>query len=134
MIEPLNPWIGAVLARAERLYEDSDRKSRAAMLFHNTLRSVHRLATHSAIRAPAPKLERFQGDEASPALMMEWYDEASGWFLYLAVRRGFNVRPHLVLEFGGVSHYSVDKPTDEQIRKALHEYFEQWKLAPTKGG
>ena len=127
MIEPLNPWIGAVLARAERIYEDSDRKCRAAMLFHNTIRQVHRLATHSAIRTPTPKLERYQGDEESPALMLEWYDDASAWHLFLAVRRGFNVRPHLVLDFNGSRHYSVSKPTDEQIRQALFEYFEKWK-------
>lgn len=125
--EPLNPWLDSTLRKANRLFEDSDRRSRAARQFVVLLGRVHRLASVSAIRCGTPKLERFQEDESSPSLMVEWFDQASGWHLYFCVRRGPQVKPFVQLNFGGTKTYTKDEPTDADITQALHDYFESWK-------
>lgn len=130
MAESLNPWLASVLRKAERLYEDADRVYRAAPLFTATIRRVQKIATHSAIRCPEPwpDVERFQPDEGSPVLSLEWYDQSAGWHLYFHVRRAPGVKPFVTLDFyGNPTHYSIDKPTDEEIARALYDYFEAWK-------
>lgn len=126
----LNPWLESVLRKAVRLYEDSDRVYRAAALFTATIKRVQRIATTSAIRCPEPwpDVERFQPDEGSPVLSLEWYDQSSGWHLYFNVRRGPGVKPFVSLDFyGSPTHYFIENPTDAEIAKALHDYFEEWK-------
>lgn len=130
MVEPLNPWLASTLRKAQRLYEDSDRATFAAQLFTATIKRVHRLATHSAIRCPEPwpELERFQPDSGSPVLSMEWYDKSAHWHLCFSVRRGAGVKRFVTLDFSGnPERYCIEKPTDADLIKALNDYFETWK-------
>ncbi len=130
MIEPLNPWLPSILKKAEKLYEDSDRVTHAARLFTATIKRVHRLATHSAIRCPEPwpDVERFQPEEGSPVLTLEWFDKGAHWHLYFSVRRGAGVKPFVALDFSGnPERYDTENPTDTEITKALHDYFEGWR-------
>ncbi len=123
----LNPWKNSLLRKAQRLVEDSDRKNFSAALLQTTIARLHALATLSAHVAPEPKLERFQNDEGV-ALSLEWLDKDSGWFLCVSVKRRLGEKPRVVLEFSGnPKGYIVDKPTDDDIRAALHDYFQEWK-------
>jgi len=134
-LPPLNPWLDSTLKKARRLYEDSDRVTRAAELFVSTICRVHRLATSAAIRCPEPwpTVERFQPDDGSPTLLLEWHDKSSGWFLSLTVKRSAAEKPFVTLELSGQpQQYATEKPSDEDIVKALHDYFEAWKRE-TKG-
>lgn len=129
-MKSLNPWLHSALRKAIALVEDSDRKSLASRLFTLTIDRVHQLATTSAHATPDPKIERFQTDEGV-VLSLEWLDPESGWFLCVSVKRKLGEHPRVALEFSGnPDGYSTDKPTDDDIRKALHDYFYAWK----KGG
>jgi hypothetical protein len=131
MIEPLNPWLDVTIKRASRLVEDSDRKTFAASRFAELIRRVHELGTRSAIRIGAPELERTQ-DEDSVTLWMGWLDKSSGWQLYFGVQRKLGEKPTTYLDFfGNPQNYSCDKPTDDDVRKALNDYFEGWKKETT---
>lgn len=128
MIAPLNPWRDSALRKAERLFEDSDRQAFAAAPFRTLIWTAHHLATVSAHVVPEPTIGRLVLDDGCVLLSLEWRDEASGWSLYLAVRRKAPVKPVVVLEFcGEPSDYSTDKPSNTDITKALHDYFEAWK-------
>jgi hypothetical protein len=126
-MKPLNPWLPTVLRKAQRLVEDSDRKTLAAGLLQVTIRRVNALATLSAHKTPEPKVERFQSDEGV-SLGIEWSDPESGWFLCVSVKRKLGEKPRVALEFSGnPKSYSTEKPADDDIRQALHDYFQEWK-------
>jgi|SRR5882672_2510688 len=128
-IAPLNPWLGATLTRAARMIEDADRISHAAAKFLALITRVHELATVSAHVTPAPTLERLQVDEGT-LLSLEWLDKSSGWYLMIGVRKPPMQKARAVLEFSGSpAVYATDNPTDDDITKALHDYFEGWKRA-----
>lgn len=128
MIVYLNPWLEVTLKKAKRLYEDSDRKSLADRLFDKTIRRVHALAVRTATPTPDPTLERMQTDDGSTVLTLEWLDQNSGWHLYFSVWRKLGEKPFVMLDYSGVPNsYSCDQPTDDEICKALHDYFEGWK-------
>ncbi len=127
-MNPLNPWLPGMLRKAKRLYEDSDRVTHAAQLFDETIKRVHALATSTAIPTIDPFLERLQLDDGTVVLSLEWLDKSSGWYLYFSVRRPLGEKPHVSLEFSGnPERYFSEKPSDADIRKALHDYFEGWK-------
>lgn len=129
-MKPLNPWLDTVLSKASRLFEDSDRKHFVVPAFYNLIRRAHSLATENAHVAPEPKLERLQLDEGV-LLSLEWLDPESGWYLMLGVRRKPNERLRTVLEFSGnPESYSTDKPTNDDIAKAMHDYFQAWRARP----
>lgn len=126
-MKPLNPWLPTVLRKSARLFEDSDRKTFAAGFFQTLIRRVNTLATLGAHATPEPKLERLQF-EGETSLIMEWLDPESGWFLCFGVRRRSAEKPRYTLEFSGnPKSYSTEKPTDDEIRQALHDYFQDWK-------
>lgn len=126
-MKPLNPWLHAALRRANALIEDSDRKSLASRLFLLTIDRVNQLATTSAHTTPEPKIERFQNDEGV-SLSLEWLDQESGWFLCVSVKRKLGEKPRVALEFSGnPKSYYTEKPTDDDIRQALHDYFYAWR-------
>lgn len=130
MTPPLNPWLPSILAKARKLFEDSDRVTRAAQLFTSTITRVHRLATSSAIVCPEPwpTVERFQPEEGSPVLLFEWHDQSSGWHLEFAVRRSSGIKPFMSLDFRDAgAGYTIADPTDADIIKGLYDYFENWK-------
>lgn len=133
-MEPLNPWLETTLRKAERLFEDSDRKCFAAMVFLDLIRRVQRLASNSAIRCGEPKLERYQPEEGSPVLQLEWSDPSASWYLCFSVRRAQQQRPSVMVEFNGTRSFTADKPSDADIIRALNAYFEDWKRseAPTR--
>ena len=126
MSGPLNPWLDVVLRKADRLFEDADRQSFAAREFFGLIKRAHRLATVSAHVAPEPKLERLQLDEGV-LLSLEWLDEESGWYLMLGIRRKAGEKLCQVLEFSGLENYATDKPTDADITRAMHDYFQSWR-------
>ena len=124
---PLNPWLATAIARATRLVEDVDRKSFTDRLLLGTLSRVEALATTSAHATPEPKISRHQSEEGV-AFEIEWHDQESGWFLAVSVKRKHGTKPSTTLEFSGnPKTYSVDNPTDDDIRTALHDYFQDWK-------
>lgn len=126
MVEPLNGWLDSTIKKAKRVCEDSDRKTRASALFVETIKRVNRLATEGAIRTPIPAVERFQNDEMV-LLAVEWFDRSASWHLYVGVRRQLGEKPEVVIDFSGTESYATSKPTDADIGKALHDYFEAWK-------
>ena len=128
-MKPLNPWRATALVRAARLFEDVDRKSFTDRLVIQTIAHLEHLATTSAHSTPEPKVSRHQSDEGV-AFEIEWHDQESGWFLCVSVKRKHGEKPRTALEFSGnpVS-YSTEKPTDDELRKALHDYFQEWKKA-----
>lgn len=132
MIDYLNLWLDEALKKAKRVYEDSDRKALADKLFNQTIRRVNSLTIKSAIRTPEPsKIERTQ-TTGSSILTMEWRHVKSGWHLRFSVHRAGGEKPYVSLEFQGAedTSYSTDSPTDANIQKALHDYFEAWKKDP----
>lgn len=130
MIVYLNQWLEVTLKKAKRLYEDYDRKSLADRLFDKTIKRVHTLATGAAIRTPDPSVDRVQTDDSSTVLTLKWTDQESGWYVYFSVWRRLGEKPYVMLEFSGDGVYSTDKPTDADIDKTLHDYFEGWKKKP----
>jgi hypothetical protein len=129
MIKHLNPWLSGTLKKAQRLFEDSDRKTLADRLFIGLVKHVHLLATRTAISTTDPTLDRMQTDDGSVVLTLEWIDRSANWHLYFSVWRKLGEKPYVMLDFSGVTGqgYSCDKPTDADICKALHDYFEGWK-------
>jgi len=124
---PLNPWLDTVLRKARRLVEDSDRRTFAAAHFQTLIRRVNALATLGAHATPEPKLERTQHED-TVSLWMEWTDKESGWFLSLGIKRLLSEKPRVTLEFSGnPKTYFTEQPTDDDIRTALHDYFQDWK-------
>ena len=123
----LNPWLDGTLKKAKRVFEDSDRKTLADKLFLKMIRHVHALSVRGAIKTPDPSIERIQTEDGSVVLTLEWLDRSACWHLYFSVWRKLGEKPYVMLEFSGTSSYSTDKPTDEEILKSLHDYFEAWK-------
>ena len=61
-------------------------------------------------------------------LSMGWLDPESFWHLYITVRRVRGEKPRVELDFyGNPLSYSTEHPTDEDIGKALTDYFQSWK-------
>jgi hypothetical protein len=115
-----------VLKSAQAKCEDSDRKNFAAQLFVGTVDRVWRLATTSVIRCDPPKVSRSE-DENSVLLCIEWVDATSDWGLYIGVIRHRGEKPLVTMGFDGETSYGADSPTDQEVTKALHDYFEAWK-------
>lgn len=123
----LNDWLESTMRKAERTVEDADRKSFAAQLFKTLIRDVHEAMVHNAIRAERPKIERMQTEE-HVTLRMEWFDEKSGWYLHFEVVRVLGEKPKVCLSLSGNPHeYECEAPTEEDVRKALIDYFQEWK-------
>lgn len=139
----LNHWLSSTLRKAKSVCEDSDRKALADRMFVSLIERVRYLATINAHDTRPPTIERFQSEDMV-LLTMEWFDKGAHWHVYFGVRRQLGEKPRVVLDFSGVlgspghrgshsslaneSHsYSADSPTDEEIRKALHDYFQAWK-------
>ncbi len=126
-MKPLNSWRAAALVRSARLVEDVDRKSLTSRLLIETISRLESLATTGAHATPEPKISRHQNEEGV-VFEIEWHDDESGWFLCVSVKRKLGEKPRVSLEFvGNPKSYSVDKPTDDDIRRALHDYFWEWK-------
>jgi len=126
-VKPLNPWLESTLLKAKRLFEDSDHRTFASQRFLMLITRLNHLATTSAHTTPTPKLERFQHED-SVSLLVEWHDKESGWFLCVGLKRKFSEKPRVTLEFSGnPESYNTDNPTDDDIRKAMHDYFQEWK-------
>lgn len=124
----LSPWLPSVLRQAGRVMEDSDLVCHAGSLLTKTIRKLHVLAVTGAHDTPAPRVKRFQSEDGGVSLIVEWSDEESGWFLALNVARMPGVKPKLGLEFSGnPDGYIIGSPTDADISKALHDYFQKWK-------
>lgn len=127
-MKQLNPWLHATLRKAARVVEDSDRVALAAQLLTKTVRRIHALAVTGAHNTPAPRLQRIQSDDGGVSLIVEWHDEESGWFLAFNVARVAGTKPALGMEFSGnPDGYVIGNPADDDIRKALHDYFQKWK-------
>ena len=128
-MKPLNDWLSTTIRRARLLIEDSDRKNFSGIKLEQLIRRVNNLATTGAIRAPAPDvMERYQTED-SVVLEFGWVDKKSGWHLYFSVRRPIGEKPYAQLDFSGAGEhtYTSDKPTDADITKSLHDYFESWR-------
>lgn len=126
-MKPLNSWSQNVSRRAQRLVEDADRKWLVDKMVTRLIERLERLATAGAHATPAPRVHRHQGDDGV-VFDVEWVDEMALWFLCLSVRRTLGEKPRIVLEFCGENERStVENPTDTDIQKALHEYFQAWK-------
>lgn len=126
-MKSLNPWRDVVLRKARRLVEDSDRRTFAAAQFQVLISRINLLATLSAHDTPEPKLERFQHED-TVSLFLEWSDKESGWFLSFGIKRLLSEKPRVMLEFSGnPKNYYTDNPTDDDIRTALNDYFQEWK-------
>ncbi len=126
-VKALNPWRDAAHVRAERLVEDVDRKSLTAQLLSQTIMRLEQLATTSAYAIPEPKISRHQNEEGV-VFEIEWLDQESGWFLCVSVKRKHGQKPFVALEFSGnPKNYSTDRPTDDDVRQAMHDYFYEWK-------
>lgn len=124
---PLSDWLLSTLKKGRSICEDADRKNLAQHLFINTIDRVAQLAVRGAVRTPRPTIERHQGED-HVTLSLEWSDAESGWFLRVSVRRVLGEKPHVLLEMSGnPDDYSCRNPTDEDITKSLHDYFEKWK-------
>jgi len=121
-----NSWLDQTLIRANKKIEDSDRRNFADRLFIDTVNRVWSLATTSVIRCEPPKVTRSE-DPDSVLLCIEWDDPTSDWCLYIGVIRHRGEKPVVTLGFDGETSYGSDSPTDEEITKALHDYFEAWK-------
>lgn len=122
-----NAWLPHCLGRANRLFEDSDRKNFTDVKFRRLIAEVHRIATATAIRVPEPTLERYQAEDGI-TLNLEWYDEESAWHLYFGVRRTFGEKPVVLLDFySATEQYAAKNPDEPSIRKALHDYFDAWR-------
>ena len=121
-----NPWLSQTLFKANKKVEDSDRGKLADRLFLDTISRVWKLATTSVIRCEAPKVTRTQ-DEDSVLLCIEWDDPASDWCLYIGVIRHRGEKPVVTMGFDGETSYGNDSPTDQEIIKALHDYFQAWR-------
>ncbi len=121
-----NGWRAAVLRSAAAKCEDSDRKNLADRLFVQTVDRVWKLAAVSAIRCDAPKVTRTE-DEDSVLLCIEWIDAPSDWCLYIGAIRHRGEKPVVTMGFDGETSYGSDNPTDEEITKALHDYFRSWR-------
>ncbi len=133
----LNPWLPSTIKKARAIVEDVDRKTLADRMFVALIEQVHHLATTNAHATHPPRIERFQ-NEGEVFLSMEWHDQEASWHVCFGVRRKLGEKPRMVLEYSGVfegagAHefysYSIDNPTDEEIRKALHDYFQAWRTA-----
>lgn len=121
-----NPWRASTLKAAQAKCEDSDRKNLTDRMFVQTVDRVWALATTSVIRCEAPKVTRTE-DEDSVLLCIEWEDPTSDWCLYIGVIRHRGEKPVVTMGFDGEESYGNDSPTDQEIIKALHDYFEAWK-------
>lgn len=131
MPEPLNNWLLRTLKKARSVCEDSDRRNFAERLLLVTVDRVHGLTVKGAHVAPVPEIERIQTDDAV-VLSMGWLDPASSWHLYITVRRVRSEKPRVELDFyGNPDSYSAENPTDEEISKALSDYFQVWKTTGT---
>jgi hypothetical protein len=127
MVEPLNNWLLPTLKKARAICEDSDRKNLAQHLFIVTVDRVHGLTVKGAHCAPRPELERVVTDDAV-VLSVGWLDPGSNWHLYITVRRMRGEKPRVELDFyGNPDSYSAEHPTDDDISKALTDYFQSWK-------
>jgi hypothetical protein len=141
--QQLNPWLPSTIKKARKVCEDADRKALADRMFVALIERVHHLATINAHDTRPPTIERFQSEDMV-LLTMEWFDKEAHWHVCFGVRRQLGEKPRVVLDFSGVlgapghrgSHWSLaneshsyfaDNPTDEEIRKALHDYFRAWK-------
>lgn len=130
-MKPLSPWLPAVLRKAGRVVEDSDRVTYAASLLMQTIRRLHVLVVVGAHDTPEPRVQRIQSDDGGVSLIVEWLDKESGWFLAFNVARVPGAKPTVGLEFSGnPDHYLIGGPTDPDISKALHDYFQKWKTEP----
>ncbi len=121
-----NAWRAAALRSAAAKCQDSDRKNFADALFIRTINRIWTLAAAGAIRCDAPKVTRSE-DEDSVLLCIEWTDAPSDWCLYIGVIRHRGEKPVVTLGFDGETSYGSDNPTDTEITKALHDYFQAWK-------
>ncbi len=121
-----NPWLSDTLLKANRKTEDSDRRNFADRLFTETVCRVWKLATNSAVRCEAPKVTRTE-DPDSVLLCIEWADATSDWCLYIGVIRHRGEKPVVTMGFDGETSYGADSPEDNEIIKALHDYFQAWK-------
>lgn len=129
MSSPLNPWLQSAKRRADRLIEDSDRKTLAAPMFQRLITQMHTLCVTGPHVAPEPKIERHQ-DDHGVELLIEWLDQESGWFLCVSVKRNLGEKPRVTLDFSGnPDSYSAENPREEDLRKALHDYFQSWRKA-----
>lgn len=127
MSDALNPWVTIVSKRAERLLEDADRVSFAAPKFMALIGTVASRITAMATRAPEPKVRRTE-DADSVRLLLEWQDEASGWWLQFGVARRRGEKPRVTLGFHSADKdYSQNKPTQAELDQALYDYFEAWR-------
>ena len=120
-----NPWLSQTLLKANRKIEDSDRRNLGDRLFLNTISRVWKLATTSVIRCDTPKVTRSEDDD-SVLLCIEWSDPTSDWCLYIGVIRHRGEKPVVTLGVDGEESYGSDSPTDQEITKALHDYFQAW--------
>lgn len=125
----LNDWLESTMRKVRNTVEDADRKSHSARVFETLLRDVHGAMVACAIRAEHPKIERFQNDN-QVTLRIEWLDEKSGWFLNFDVVRVLGEKPkvHLAMS-GNPDDYECAAPTENDVRKALIDYFQEWKRA-----
>lgn len=122
-----NDWLPSALGRARRLYEDSDRKHFVDHVFNQLLRDVHQIATSTAVRTPAPSIERYQTDDGV-VINMEWYDPDSAWHLYFGVRRTLGQKPVVIMDFYSANKaYASNRPGENDMRMAITDYFESWK-------
>jgi hypothetical protein len=124
-----NEWRDQALKSAQAKCQDADRVNFAAKLFAETVERVWRLATTTAIRCDPPKVTRSE-DEDSVLLCIEWVDPTSDWGLYIGVIRHRGEKPVVTMGFDGETSYGADSPTDDEIIKALHDYFDAWKGKP----
>lgn len=129
---PLNNWLPSTIAKARRIVEDSDRKARTDTAFVGLIEHVHHLLCSNAHSAGPPKVERLVTDDRV-LLSIEWFDSESNWHLYFGIQRILGEKPVVVLDFFGAvgkpGSYDLRSPSDVDIRKALHDYFQGWKKA-----
>lgn len=117
-----NPWLSQTLLKANKKVEDSDRRNLSDRMFIDTICRVWKLATTSVIRCEAPQVTRTEDDD-TVLLCIEWEDPTSDWCLYIGVIRHRGEKPTVTMGFDGEESYGTDKPTDEQLIKALQDYF-----------
>lgn len=123
----LNDWLESTVKKAHRIVEDADRKTFAARAFQGLILQVHGVLTTNAVRAERPNIERFQSDD-QVTLRMEWQDRKSGWYLNFDVLRVLGEKPRVRLAMSGnPKDYACEKPTPEEVRRAVLDYFEAWK-------
>lgn len=132
--QTLNPWVAPVSKRAERLFEDSDRVSFAAPKFLALIGTVAARITAMATRAPEPLVKRDEFD-GTVRLMLVWEDKPSGWWLHFSVVRGRGEKPRVELDFCGADvAYAQGKPSQQDVDRALYDYFEAWRERVREGG